>query len=461
MRLLPDSIRTRTVLLMLIGLTVSHIGSMLVYSADRRDTLASASHQVVADKLAFLTQLMDSTPAAQRPAVASAISCPGLQISWSATAGLPASGNDGPLSSSLHQALAPYFGPLAAGRLRLSPPPPQGASARSLLAGMHMLHGLAAGHQLQVEVRLKDESWTRFDLDQNDEASAWSLNAILSTLVMVVATLAISAWATRWITGPLASFTTAAERLGRDVTTPPLAEAGPREVRAASRAFNRMQERINSFVEDRLQMLAAISHDLRTPITRLRLRTEQLTIEPWQQDKMLGDLQEMEQMVTASLEFARDEASAEAGQTLDLAALLQALCDDAADIGQDAVYDWTGRLLYHGRPQALKRLFANLVENAIRYGLRARVRASLLDGVVEVVVDDDGPGIPEPQMQAVFKPFHRLEQSRNQRTGGIGLGLANTRTIARAHGGDVTLVNRPEGGLSAVVRLPVGEDPAP
>lgn len=454
MKLLPDSIRTRAILLLLIGLTVSHIGSMVVYSADRRHTLSTAGRQVMADKLAFLAQLIDTTPGPDRASVAAAISCPGLQITWSAAEDLPAGDGDRDFSARLSQALTPYFGLPDGGRLKIA------ASSTALgdLSAMHLLHGMAQDRRLQVAVRLKDDSWAGFVIDQTDEAGAGSPNAILSTLVMVLATLAIAAWATRWITGPLAAFATAAERLGRDVTATPLAEDGPREVRAASRAFNRMQERINNFVEDRLQMLAAISHDLRTPITRLRLRTEQLPIDAWQQEKMLADLEEMEQMVAASLNFARDEASAESGQTIDLAALLQTICDEAADIGQDAEFDWSGRLLYQGRPQALKRLFSNLVENALRYGRRARVRAAVADGLIEVVIEDDGPGIPAADLQAVFRPFHRLEQSRNQRTGGIGLGLANARTIARAHGGDVILENRPTGGLMAVVRLPLGEE---
>jgi signal transduction histidine kinase len=139
---------------------------------------------------------------------------------------------------------------------------------------------------------------------------------------------------------------------------------------------------------------------------------------------------------------------------MDLAALLEALCDEAMDIGNDAEFDWTGRLVYRGRPLAIKRLFANLIENAVRYGSRARVRAASRDDAVEIVIEDDGPGIPAPQLEAVFKPFYRLEQSRNQRTGGIGLGLANARTIARAHGGDVRLENRHEGGLRTIVILP-------
>jgi signal transduction histidine kinase len=232
-------------------------------------------------------------------------------------------------------------------------------------------------------------------------------------------------------------------------------------VRAAARAFNQMQRRIRSFVEDRLAMLAAVSHDLRTPITRLRLRTEQLPIAADQQDKMLHDLDEMEQMVASSLAFAKDEATDEPSQRIDLAALIGSICDDLTDAGHDAQFEWTGRLIYRGRPLAMKRLFSNLIENALRYGHCARVRAVSFAERIEVVVEDRGPGVPEELLERVFLPFYRLETSRNKRTGGLGLGLANVRTIARAHGGDVRLVNLSEGGLAAIVVLPCNSAEVP
>jgi signal transduction histidine kinase len=288
--------------------------------------------------------------------------------------------------------------------------------------------------------------------------AAWSPGAMASTLVMAVAIIGFSWWASGWITAPLSDFARAAERLGMDVNAPPLAEDGPEEVRAAARAFNQMQKRIRSFVEDRLRMLAAMSHDLRGPITRLRLRTEQLAIGGDAQDKMLADLDEMALMVDSSLAFARDEAAEETSQPVDLAALITTLCDDALDAGYPADFAWEGRLVYRGRPLALKRLFANLIDNAVRYGQRAEVYLSASPQHVQVVVEDDGPGIPSDQMENVFKPFFRLERSRNKRTGGIGLGLATARSIARAHGGDVVLENRPGGGLRATVTLPRQSD---
>ena len=288
---------------------------------------------------------------------------------------------------------------------------------------------------------------------------AWSPGSIVSTLVMAIAIIVFSWWASGWITAPLSDFAHAAERLGMDVNAPPLTEDGPEEVRAAARAFNQMQTRIRSFVEDRLRMLAAISHDLRGPITRMRLRIEQIAIDADAQRKLLADLDEMAQMVDSSLAFARDEATDEVSQPVDLAALVNTLCDDAVDAGHRAEFAWDGgRLVYQGRPLAMKRLFANLIDNAVRYGAVVKVRASSEPEIVQVVIDDEGPGIPEDQIENVFKPFFRLERSRNKRTGGIGLGLPTARSIARAHGGDIVLQNRPGGGLRATVTLPRRSD---
>jgi signal transduction histidine kinase len=201
-------------------------------------------------------------------------------------------------------------------------------------------------------------------------------------------------------------------------------------------------------------MLAAIAHDLRGPITRVRLRVEQMAIDDETQRKILADLDEMTQMVESSLAFARDEAATEASQPVDLVALLATICDDAVDAGHPAEFAFDGRLVFPGRPLALKPLFTNLVDNALRYGRRAVVRVSADTHNLQVVVEDKGPGIPESEMENVFKPFFRIERSRNKRTGGIGLGLATARTIARAHGGDVVVANRPEGGLRTTVTLP-------
>jgi signal transduction histidine kinase len=282
---------------------------------------------------------------------------------------------------------------------------------------------------------------------------------LIAFLLMTAAAAALIVWATRRLTRPVRDLARAANALGRDVNAPPMPEDGPLEVATAAHAFNTMAERIRRFVGDRTQMLAAIGHDLRTPITRLKLRAEFMDDEE-QRAKMLSDLAEMEGMVNATLAFARDDAAAEPSVPLDLAALCRTVLDEAADARpeEDAEgfsYEGPERLTIRGRPIALKRALANLVANAANYGGVARVVMSPPQaGQIQLRVEDDGPGIPEESQEAVFQPFRRLEVSRNRETGGVGLGLPIARNILRAHGGDVVLRNRPEGGLSAEVTLP-------
>ena len=244
-------------------------------------------------------------------------------------------------------------------------------------------------------------------------------------------------------------------RLGRDVDAPPLRAHGPLEVERAALAFNLMQERLQKFIHDRTQMLAAISHDLRTPLTRLRLRAELIEDEELQR-KTIADLEDMQRMIEATLSFARNEAEVEKPAALDLAALLQTVCEEAADAGVSVEYLGPAHAACFGRPTALKRAFANLVDNAVKYGERARVTLETASASLVATIEDDGPGVPTGELDRVFEPFYRLETSRSRETGGTGLGLALVRAAIAAHGGDVVLGNRPEGGLRATVTLPVG-----
>jgi signal transduction histidine kinase len=266
-------------------------------------------------------------------------------------------------------------------------------------------------------------------------------------------TVAVSIWAVKRLTGPLEVLARAADEFGRDVNAAPLPENGARELRQATHAFNVMQARLQRFVQDRVQMTAAISHDLRTPITRLRLRAEFVDDEE-QRRRMLADLAAMESMIDTTLAFARQDSTAEATANVDLVSLLEDVCDDQPGVTLHLGPGLDSRLPFVCRPVAVRRCVANLVDNAVKYGERADVRLDRSATGVTVTVDDTGPGIPQADQERAFAPFVRLEPSRNAETGGTGLGLAIARSIARAHGGDVVLANRPEGGLRAVLSLP-------
>jgi signal transduction histidine kinase len=214
-----------------------------------------------------------------------------------------------------------------------------------------------------------------------------------------------------------------------------------------------MQERLQRFVEDRTRMLAAISHDLRTPLTSLRLRAEFVQDHDLQ-EKMLKTIEEIQTMTEAALAFAREDAAVEETRTVDLSALVGSLCDDLAELGQNVTVSDGPKVLYRCRPDSLRRAIRNLVENAVRYGEQAKVSLVRSADGLDIVVEDGGPGIPQADMEQVFAPFFRLEQSRNRETGGVGLGLSIARAIARHHGGDIVLENR-SNGLRAVIRLPL------
>ena len=325
-------------------------------------------------------------------------------------------------------------------------------------SGVEVL-GSPALERMLVALGLPDGRWLLLRARVPRPRPWHTLDFVLAFCAMTFTAAALSFWAVRRLTEPVRTLAAAAERLGRDVRSPPLPEGGSSEVAAAAAAFNTMAARIRRFVDDRTSLLAAIGHDLRTPITRMKLRVEWLADEELRR-KMLADLDEMQAMVSATLAFGRDVAADEPAVPLDLAALLRTVLDEAADAAPELAgclhYAGPEHAVVRGRPMALKRAVANLVSNAAAYGGGARV--SLLppaDGAMRVLVEDDGPGIAPEQLERVFEPFYRLEGSRNRETGGTGLGLSIARNILRAHGGDVVLANRPEGGLRATAVLPV------
>ncbi len=307
---------------------------------------------------------------------------------------------------------------------------------------------------LVLSAKLDEKQWVNVAVPFKPINFGWAPRNPGGFFFPLIIIIVVTVWAMRRATRPLTTFAQAAERLGRDVNAPPLEVKGPKEVRKAATAFNEMQDRLRVFIKDRTQMLAAVSHDLRTPITRLRLRAEFMEDEV-QREKMLSDLEEMEAMIAATLSFARDDAASETTKKLDIAALLSSLCSDMVDGGETATYEGPETLAFEGRPVSLKRAFANLLENAVKYGHEATVRLLTTDAKIFVTIEDKGPGIPADQLEKVFDAFYRVETSRSRETGGTGLGLSVVRSIIHAHGGEIKLSNRPEGGLKVVVSLPI------
>jgi signal transduction histidine kinase len=304
-----------------------------------------------------------------------------------------------------------------------------------------------------VAVQQPDGRWQVVRPDRGIGLDPWQQRIVLLYFLSALVMAPIAYIFARRLSAPIRLFTDAAERLGRDPRAPPLSLKGSAEITVAVKAFNDMQERLRRYVEDRTAMVGAIAHDLRTPLTRLRFRIENVPEDV--RVKMAADIDQMEDMISAALTFVRDTTRNGERTPLELSSLLESLCDEMAETGADTQVEVGEKVVLNGDPLALRRLFTNLLENAVKFGGRARARIYRDADSAIVEIEDDGPGIPAEEVERVFEPFYRREPSRSRQTGGIGLGLAVVRSIARGHGGDVELINRPGGGLTAKVQLPL------
>lgn len=271
----------------------------------------------------------------------------------------------------------------------------------------------------------------------------------------LIALLIASFWVGRRVAQPLNRLADAARSLRLGEMRGAVPETGPTPVREAARAFNAMSERVLTMLKSQRAMMAAVAHDLRTPIAALRFRAE-LVSEEETKSRLLETICEMQAMTEAVLDALRIDGAGEPARSVDVGMLADSLCADMAELGSDVTYTSDIALACNCRAAEVRRALRNLIENALRYGKRARVSAESAVGFASIHVDDDGPGIPDAEIERVFEPFARLDESRNSDTGGHGLGLAIARLIARGHGGDISLANRSGGGLRATLRLPLG-----
>lgn len=474
MRMLPRSLGGQLVVLLLAALVVSQAVAFLIFSDERRQAVRMVHQLDILERTAAMVRVLEATPPALRDEILVAVDSPRLRFWISRESALPES-DDGAHARTMAATLsgmlaAPPREPVRVGLTGDGEGFGFRWARRGVREAMREHHEEMADSQpgprgagrytgprfgLTISAPLSDGGWLNVATRIRPPAVAWAWPALVSMLLAVAATLLVVALTVRRITRPLTALSGAAERLGRGEEVAALDETGPAELRRTTAAFNAMQKRLTRFVRDRTAMLAAIGHDLRTPITALRLRAE-LVEDEEARERLLAIIAEMQQMTEATLAFAREEAQREETRPVDLSALVGSLCDDLTEMGRDVAFSGPDRLVNACRPVALRRALRNLIDNAVSYGRRARVTlAGAADGVT-VTIDDDGPGIPEADLERVFGPFVRLEGSRSRETGGVGLGMAIARSIVRAHGGDITLANRPEGGLRATVSLPAG-----
>jgi signal transduction histidine kinase len=466
MRLMPRSLLGRLVLVLLGGLIVAQLVSFAIHMHERGELLAQASGMRSAQRIADTVKLLDTLTPVERRRIVQVFSAPPVAISLDEAPFLSESeATEGGARAALFGALLRRF----LGDERKVTVKPGAAAApkqggKRGFRGSEMHRGWGApwggmheegrpGSTFVVQVRLLDGALVTFNARPPPHSESWPYRLLASVAVLLVAVVALSWIAVRWATRPLNALADAADELGRNINRPPLPEKGPVEVVRAARAFNTMQARLAGYLRDRTRVLAAMSHDLKTPITRLRLRAELLD-DPQLKAKFTGDLEELESMVGATLDFLRGIENGEPMQPVDIMALLESLQADLTEMGGPVTVEGAAGAPFPGRPQALKRCLANLLENAVKYGKSARVVVDDDDTRLQIRIQDQGPGIPQAELERVFDPFYRLEASRNRETGGTGLGLAIARSVAEAHGGTIVLRNREGGGLEATLTLP-------
>jgi signal transduction histidine kinase len=435
----PDTIVARTVAVLLAGLVVFHLASIWAYQIGIASEVDITNEARLAERLFTIKRAIEQRPPTEREELAHSLSGGPLEVHWSA-AQLTAEGA---------RSLAGYLGL----RERLLTLAPELRPADIAVHAPPAADGGADPHLLQVSLKVGDGSWINYSVAKLGHGHASLRGIVFSTSLMALGVMVVSLLILRNVTRPLRACAEAAENLYRGAGPQMLTVAGPREIHHLATAFNEMQKRVKRLVDDRTLTLAAISHDLKSPLSRLSLRVERIT-DPDIRQAMEADIREMLAMIDSSLDFLKGDFAASQVRALDLAATLESICDDLLDRGHNVTLRRTGDTVQRGRPLALKRAFANLIGNAVKYAGSADVGIHGGAKAILVTIIDHGPGIPFEDREAVFIPFFRGKPYRDTELGGAGLGLTIARTIIRAHGGEVALLDAEGGGLKVEVRLP-------
>ncbi|MCU0818560.1 MAG: ATP-binding protein [Beijerinckiaceae bacterium] len=431
-----DTLAARTVLLMLIGVGIVHVASLYAYqhALDREMSLANESR--LADRLLTIRRSVMRVALDERESVAHELSGGPVEAHWSETERARPGGPGSDIWQGLRARLRELGTDL---------------TDEDILIGSNRKSD-EDPHLALISLRLPDDSWVNVTVFAPDARPQSSHGTWVSTSLMALGVAVISVLVIGWMTTPLRRFASAARQLYHGTDRVEVPETGPQEIRDVAIAFNEMQMRIRKLVATRTQTLAAVSHDLKTPLTRMRLRAEALS--PAQAAGLITDIRDMERMLDQTLAHLRGERQDEELRPLDLAAMLATLADEATDHGESAALETHGPAVIEGRPLALKRAFRNLIDNALKYGRSARIACRVEGEALVVTITDEGPGIPEARIEEMFEPFTRLETSRSQETGGFGLGLSIARDVIHGHGGRISLTNRPGGGFIVTVSLP-------
>lgn len=441
-RLLPKTLYGRIVLLLAVGLVGAQIIGASIHLSERFRLLSKTISVELSQQIAAVYRTINSQPESTHGSLTASLSTPRVKLKILDTAPQALAVGD---SEAKNQKLTEY-----AARFEQSLAQALGPDVQTRLIRMPQ----ASDYKFEIAVQLQNENWLFVAGGPPPEVFGQPWHATIGLIFMLLVIVLLVVIVARSTVRPLTRLAQAAHNVAQDLKHPPLPEDGPSEVQEAARAFNTMQKRIRESIEEREHFLAAVSHDLKTPITRLRLRAEMLP-EIRLRDEISNDVNELQQLIDDALNFLRGQSVDESAKPIDLVALVESVADDFRYAGEVEV-NAPDSLRFNGKPIALQRAFRNLVDNAIKYGERARVNLRQDQGAVFITVDDDGPGLPPEQLEMAFEPFFRGESSRSRETGGTGLGLAVVRLVAHSHGGKVQLTNLAQGGLRAEMMLPIG-----
>ncbi len=460
----PKTLAARIVLLLVIGLGLSHAISLSVYDVDRGEIVNLIGRAQMIERIGTITSLVANTPPQYQKKIIDLANSSILRIALDKSSNVK--NNDLEKAKFFSNALIEQIGvdekmPVLTETIYGEESIWRHLTGKSIVTHIsaadhfeHILNEVGTGALIRISIQMEDGLWLNFEVPDLKATMPWTIRFVLSIAMMMIAILVLSAWAAHYLTHPLKQLNIAANDLGRRVSAQPIPEKGPLEVRQSIRVFNKMQERIYRFVNDRTQMIAAIAHDLRTPLMRMQLRSELLEDEELR-DKFNKDIDDMNHIVSTTLSFSSEEAIQKKHVPLDIVGLVSEVVHDLGEVGLSISWIAPGPNFLKGDRGSLRRAFTNVIENAAKYGEHAAVSLSIEETQLVFAIEDNGPGILVDDLEDVFKPFFRLESSRNRETGGTGLGLSIARSVFRSHGGDVTLRNRTEGGLKVAIFLPL------